>query len=63
MELGESTKEGAAREVWEEACAKAEIGPLLAVYYVPGQVMTVNFSHSLSESCYVPPFSQLSTTY
>lgn len=38
MEMGESAREGAAREVMEEAGAIAELGPLLAVYNVPGQV-------------------------
>ena len=40
MELGETSAEGAAREAWEEAFAKAEIGPLFAVYNIPriGQV-------------------------
>ena len=35
LELGESTAEGAAREAWEEACAKIEIEALLAVYDIP----------------------------
>lgn len=38
MELGESTREGAARETVEEAGAKIETGALLAVYNLPGQV-------------------------
>ena len=38
MELGEDAREGAVREVWEEAFAEVEVGPLLAVYNVPGQV-------------------------
>lgn len=35
METGESTAEGALREVWEEAGAKAEIERLIGVYEVP----------------------------
>ena len=35
LELAESTEQGAAREVWEEARAKVEIGALLAIYNLP----------------------------
>ena len=35
MELGETVAEGAAREVWEEACARVEIGDLLGLYEIP----------------------------
>lgn len=40
MEMHETTAEGAAREAWEEACARIEIDALLAVYNIPriGQV-------------------------
>lgn len=40
MELGETTEAGAAREVWEEACATVEIDALLGVFSLPriGQV-------------------------
>jgi ADP-ribose pyrophosphatase YjhB (NUDIX family) len=40
MELGETVAEGAARETLEEACAKVELGSLLAMVNVPdaGQV-------------------------
>lgn len=43
MELGESPEEGAAREAFEEACAKIEIGALIGVYSVPriGQVQMI----------------------
>lgn len=35
MELNETTEQGALREVWEEAQAKAEIDALLAIYSIP----------------------------
>ena len=35
MEEGESTRDGAVREAWEEAHARIEIGPLLGVYNIP----------------------------
>lgn len=35
MELHETTEQGALREVWEEARARAEIDALLAVYSIP----------------------------
>ena len=35
MEMGESTAEGAAREVWEEACSRVEITTLIGIYEVP----------------------------
>lgn len=35
MELGESSAEGAAREVWEEAQARVLVGSLLGVYEIP----------------------------
>lgn len=35
MELHETTEQGALREVWEEALARAEIDALLAVYSIP----------------------------
>ncbi|MGE4281154.1 MAG: NUDIX domain-containing protein [Magnetospirillum sp.] len=35
MELHETTEQGALREVWEEAHAKAEIDALLAIYSIP----------------------------
>ncbi|MBC8792290.1 MAG: NUDIX hydrolase [Tagaea sp. CACIAM 22H2] len=43
MELGESPEEGAAREAFEEACAKIEIGALIGVYSVSriGQVQMI----------------------
>lgn len=43
MELGETPEEGAAREAFEEACAKIDIGALIGVYSVPriGQVQMI----------------------
>ena len=35
MELHETTAQGAAREAWEEACARIEIETLLAIYNIP----------------------------
>ncbi|WP_218048766.1 NUDIX hydrolase [Curvivirga aplysinae] len=35
MELNETPAEGAAREAWEEACAKIDINALLAIYTIP----------------------------
>jgi len=35
MENGESSAEGAARETWEEACARIEVGQLLTLIDVP----------------------------
>ena len=35
MEEGETTEEGAAREVREEALAEIELGPLLGIYNIP----------------------------
>ena len=35
MELHETTEQGALREVWEEARARAEIDALLAIYSIP----------------------------
>lgn len=35
MELEETTEQGAAREVWEEACATVKLDALLAIYSIP----------------------------
>lgn len=41
MELGETTSEGAAREVWEEARARVIIEDLIGIYEIP-QINQVN---------------------
>lgn len=43
LESGESTTAGAAREVWEEAGARVDIGGLIGVYEIPhiSQVMMI----------------------
>ena len=38
LEIGETTREGAARETMEEAGATVQPGPMLACYNLPGQV-------------------------
>jgi ADP-ribose pyrophosphatase YjhB (NUDIX family) len=35
LETGETVEQGAAREAWEEACARIEIEGVLAVYSIP----------------------------
>ena len=35
MENGETTAEAAARETWEEACARVDVGELFAVFNLP----------------------------
>jgi ADP-ribose pyrophosphatase YjhB (NUDIX family) len=35
MELDETTAQGAAREVWEEACTRVEISEMIGLYEVP----------------------------
>ena len=44
LELGESTRAGAARESMEEAGAVVQPGPLLAVYNLPGSVQLLYMS-------------------
>ena len=43
LELNESTRAGAAREVWEEACARVEMDDLIGIYEVThlSQVMVM----------------------
>ena len=49
MELGESTRDGAARETAEEAGATVVPGPLLAVYNLPGQVQLLYLAEVVVE--------------
>ncbi len=35
MEIGETMAAGAARETWEEALARVEMGPLVGIYEIP----------------------------
>lgn len=53
MELGESTSEGAAREVWEEAQARVLVEGLLGVYEIPhiNQVNIIYRAPMLSPDC------------
>lgn len=60
MELGESTDQGALREVWEEARAHVEIDALLAIYNLPviSQVHLIYRARMLSAECAPGPESQ-----
>jgi len=53
LELGETTAQGAAREVWEEAEARVDIGELLGVYEIPhiSQVNMIYRARMLSAAC------------
>lgn len=59
MEERESTAEGAAREAWEEARARIETGPLLAVYDIPriSQVQLIFHARLLSDDVSAGPES------
>ncbi len=59
MELHETAEQGALREVWEEARARAEIDGLLAVYSLSeiGQVHLVYRARMLSGDCAPGPES------
>ncbi|GJP65558.1 hypothetical protein CLOP_g22434 [Closterium sp. NIES-67] len=48
LELGESSREGAEREVREEACAEVRVRSLLAVYNIPNQVQIIYLADLLS---------------
>jgi ADP-ribose pyrophosphatase YjhB (NUDIX family) len=53
MELGETTAEGAAREVWEEATARVRVEDLLGIYEIPhlSQVHVIYKAAMLSADC------------
>ncbi|CAI5991158.1 unnamed protein product [Closterium sp. NIES-65] len=51
LELGESSREGAEREVREEACAEVRVRSLLAVYNIPNQVQIIYLADLLSPHC------------
>ena len=46
MELDETTAEGAQREVWEEACARVEIGQLIGIFEIPHISQVHMFYHA-----------------
>ncbi len=60
MELGESTSEGAVREVWEEACAHVRIEALVGVYEIPriSQVQMI-YRATMVEPAYAPGVESL----
>jgi ADP-ribose pyrophosphatase YjhB (NUDIX family) len=60
MELGESTSEGAVREVWEEACAHVVIEGLVGVYEIPriSQVQMI-YRAAMSAPAYAPGVESL----
>ena len=60
LELDESTAEGAAREVWEEAQAKVELDGLIGVYDIPhiSQVYVVYRAHMTTPEFAPGPESQ-----
>lgn len=60
MELEETVEEGAAREVWEEACAKVELDGLLTVFSIPriSQVHMIYRARMLTADCAPGPESE-----
>ena len=60
MEVNESAADGAAREAWEEACAKIEIEAVLAVYSIPriSQVQVIYRARLLSPEIAAGPESE-----
>lgn len=60
MELGETTEQGAAREVWEEAQAKVRLDALLAIYSLPqiSQVHMIYRGVMASPDCAPGPESE-----
>lgn len=59
MELNETTEQGALREVWEEARAKARIDALLAIYSIPeiSQVHMIYRAEMSTPDCAAGPES------
>lgn len=53
MELGETTADGAAREVWEEAQARVVIESLIGLYEIPhiSQVNVIYLARMLTADC------------
>ncbi len=60
MELNETTAEGAAREVWEEAQARVEIDGLVGIYEIPhiSQVYVIHRGHMTAPEFSPGPESQ-----
>ncbi len=60
LEVREATATGAAREAWEEACARIEIEALLAVYNIPrlSQVQVIYRARLLNADIAAGPESQ-----
>lgn len=60
MELGETTEQGAMREVWEEARAKVALAGLLAIYNIPriSQVHMIYRAHMVEPGFEAGPESQ-----
>ena len=59
LELGETISEGAAREVWEEACARVNIKELIGTFEIPhiSQIYMVFRAKMLSAACEPGPES------
>ena len=59
LELNESTRAGAEREAWEEACAKLAIESLLAIYDIPriSQVQLIYRARLVDENIAAGPES------
>ena len=59
LELGETIAEGAAREIWEEARAKVEVGQLLGIFEIPriNQIYILYQARMLSPKCSAGPES------
>jgi ADP-ribose pyrophosphatase YjhB (NUDIX family) len=53
MELGETSAEGAVREVWEEACARVRVEALVGIYEIPhiSQVNIIYHAPMIGPEC------------